>query len=475
MSPQAGDYTLAYDTDDDLLSIPETDPPDACQQHAQNAEYLRFYDPDSSMQAVKNHIHLRFPSLSVVDVGSTASTDAQMLRSVRLVDGRRLLIHLPSWYRRPLQHELGSITQELLNICWLQSLPKYRSKNQDRGQAALFSSRPWPPIEATNFTKDVTNTNHLTGFLPIILHHEYSTSATQRSMDFEIMLSEPPLGTSIPELEEALSQRERMSCDWQTGQLFRRIASNISPTGYFGPPAHVLAEHTSMPWLSDSMAGTYLRSDIGYPSWSEAFGELFYTALEEAGRSRITLPSHKLHVAFERFRPAFDVVKRPSLVAIDGCEDSQVLVLRRKESKRYPNSKPGVSEASEDESTDDAFINIGSFSTDVKVTGLKSWGHFVFGDPLFATCFLNTASDALIKGMNTAFSADDPLGDADLVEDPQDAHIRLLFYDIVHTMRGIARQHKGIRTPDSAQKEDMWWMRLRKALAKLDDMTAEED
>ncbi|KAI6779663.1 uncharacterized protein J7T54_007706 [Emericellopsis cladophorae] len=377
MSLQADDCALMYDTDDDLLSISDTDSSDACQQHAQKSEYLRFYDPDDSMQAVKDHIRLRFPSLSVVDVESTASTDAQMLRS--------------------------------------------------------------------------------------------------RGMDFEIMLSEPPLGTSILELEEALSQSERMSCDWQTGQLFRRIASNISPTGYFGPTAHVLAEHTSMPWLSDSVGGTYLRSDIGYPSWSQAFGELFYTALEEAGKSRITLPSYKLHVAFERFRPVFDVVKRPSLVAVDGCEDSHVLVLRRKESKRYASSRPSVSDASEDESADDAFRNIGNLSTDVKVTGLKNWGHFVFGDPLFATCFLNTASEDLTKGMNTAFSADDPLGDADLVEDPQGAHIRLLFYDIVHTMRGIARQHKGVRTPDSAQKEDMWWARLRKALAKLDVMTAQEE
>jgi hypothetical protein len=46
---------------------------------------------------------------------------------------------------------LGLITQEFVNIRWLQSLPGHNSKKQHKDQQVLVFSRPWPPIETTNF------------------------------------------------------------------------------------------------------------------------------------------------------------------------------------------------------------------------------------------------------------------------------------------------------------------------------------
>jgi hypothetical protein len=173
---------------------------------------------------------------------------------------------------------------------------------------------------------------------------------------------------------------------------------------------------------------------------------------------------------FERLRHLLDRVKRPSLVAIEGGENTNLLV-----------SVPGGSHEFQDlrsrelgKGSNGAVPGGLGGSGRTKVTGLRDWSNCIFGDPLIALRFANHPSQEFLEGLNTPISDSDPFGHAGVIEDRARAPERLALYECYHSLCGIARQYRRPRNPEM-DMELYWRKRLQDSLASLSTLGDEGD
>ncbi|RYP64400.1 hypothetical protein DL769_006681 [Monosporascus sp. CRB-8-3] len=206
----------------------------------------------------------------------------------------------------------------------------------------------------------------------------------------------------------------------------------------------------------------------------------------------------------------------PRLVVPDASDDTNLLVSRAPEhTKENPYSRsehvrsgeesttpssigdhdPAENEeqatASEKQTTSESAASARKPSN-IAVTGIWDWGSAVYGDPLFATAFNREASSEFLRGFRLSPRADtsppsrkaskrsrdednrrgedsDEYGEDDIIEDKDNASIRLLLYECYHATVGVVTQFYR-PGPDSNTKELTARRRLAATLVALNEV-----
>jgi hypothetical protein len=205
---------------------------------------------------------------------------------------------------------------------------------------------------------------------------------------------------------------------------------------------------------------------IGHQKWSDAYERLLLEVRDEASRKKISsIPFHRLHKQFERFRCILDHVMRPRLIALSGGDDSITLV------QRWAAT---VGERHTDSSV--APWAVGEGAKDwIQVTGFRDWSNLVFGDPLIAKVFcLNPSKDTIIGYTGDSEVASfSPALPAALIDDRRHVKTRLLLYQCYWTIKEIVRQPMlRCMQGDRASKPSPAWMELSDTLARLESITS---
>ena len=236
-------------------------------------------DPRVAAKALLRHVA---PELVVVNVESQVPWRVQQDLLIKLGDGRKLVLSLdPTANVKLLRCERDCVLSEGVLLDWLKSMPLFDSHNngdtssdnrstilekhgqissQQHGDSLVGGRR------ASNYLGDYASAVQM-----------YSSRCFERRLPAFALLARPQ-GFDLASLSEALSREEDASIDWQLGQLLRRTASHVSPTGMFGYAVDILSPSSLLPKSSVEMREG--MSSYGFPTWSQAF----HVMLEEVLR-----------------------------------------------------------------------------------------------------------------------------------------------------------------------------------------------
>ncbi|KFH42912.1 hypothetical protein ACRE_063640 [Hapsidospora chrysogenum ATCC 11550] len=432
---------------------------------------MSFLTPEKAVRAL---LHQLAPQLPVERIEPIPSAGVQQLYIIHLINKTPLLLALPPPPDvKPLRCERGSIAAEVALLKWLSnSISDKPGMGRYNGKAKWTTSGYQHQDTATLLQESGSVTpppidNYLKGFAPRLVQHSLPQSETNSP---ELILTDPPAGTTISTIQAPIGTEEQKSVDRQAGHLFRRISCHVSPTGNFGYAVDVLRRNSQMPVARFHHDSTTPPSDTGFPTWSQAFHLLLESVLRDLEDTWVQISYRTVRAHFERLRHLLDRVKRPSLVAIEGGEETNLLVsvpggsseiqdLRSRELGKGPNGAvPG---------------GLGG-SGGTKVTGLRDWSNCIFGDPLIALRFANRPSQEFLEGLNTPIGDSDPFDHAGVIEDRAHAPERLALYECYHSLCGIARQYRRPRDVE-VDMELYWRKRLQDSLASLSTLGGEGD
>lgn len=413
------------------------------------------------------------PELDVERVEKLPTARIQTLYNISLTDGRSMVLTGPpeADSKQALRSEERALTVEAAAVAWLASLPSQDSQPSQQGNHIVYGGCQ-PGRDIVNYTGDSVNVSYVSQFIPKL--YKFSPKKEEPPIK-ALALWEPTQGMTIAQLGRQLTEPERNSVDFQTGQLFRRLACHISPTGNFGPISHILRMRSSMP-VFHAMGillpspGEDPPSDIGRDSWSACFKGYMEEVASDLGDFYIQMRFDVLMKHYHRFKHLLDKVEVSRLVAIQGANDSNVMVSIPGETD-LPATGGWVVKKSQSSGISRRFNTKGEASIknrEIQVTGLRDWSFFCFGDPLMAYVFQDGASPDFIKGTKTRFSDTDPLQNKPLVEDEEHAPVRLLIYKAWHAACGVARQYRRVRDQDT-DWEMVWRHRFIDALEALDN------
>ncbi|KAF4973806.1 hypothetical protein FZEAL_9225 [Fusarium zealandicum] len=313
----------------------------------------------------------------------------------------------------------------------------------------------------------------------------------------EYNLSRPPRGIAVSALQRPLNHRERRAVDFQTGQLLRRISSQVSPTNKYGVAADVLSVPPSVVHNPAHRLEGGLHASRGADSWRVAFHNLWEAILRDGEDMSVMISYTTIRRHFDRFDYVLDAVTKPRLVVLDGGEDSNTLVLRPFETGRKANSltkgpngwkskpkptrrPPGkpvrddqrLEDAKEKkpDGTDDREDYLGQAQDaekgQIEVTGLRQWSNCIFGDPLLACVFSKRPSHDFWRGFDKSLETD---ALSSLVEDGPNAHIRLLLYECYWAIIAVVGEYYRPHI-DSSRRELAARKQLGGVLARLDEL-----
>ena len=424
---------------------------------------------------VHRALSLLAPELDVQSVERLPTARIQTLHNITLADGKSLVLATPPEIdrKRPLRSEEKAVKVEAAAIQWLAALPQEGCQRSQEGNRLAYGGCE-PGRAVVNYTGDSVNVSYVSGFIPKL--YKYIPSRGE-SGTTELALWDPVPGRTIAQLSRSLSAAERSSVDFQTGQLFRRVASHISPTGNFGPVGSILRSRSKVPFMnalgflhpSAQIEGTTesFASDIGRKSWSTCFRGYIEEVSADLSDFYIQMRFDVLRDHYSRFKHLLDKVETPRLVAMQGTDDSNVMVSIAGETDGalvggwslgdvQPNSSPKDTNSTGARSTVE----------DITVTGLRDWSFLCFGDPLFSYVFQNEPSFEFRRGLRTGFSDSDPLRHEPPIEDEHHAPVRLALYKAWHAACGVARQYRRVR--DNTDAEMIWRGTFIDALEALD-------
>ncbi|KAL5597040.1 hypothetical protein BROUX41_006293 [Berkeleyomyces rouxiae] len=366
----------------------------------------------------------------------------------------------------------------------------------------LTSSHPYksPSTLPSSFDYYSTIDSDLHVMFPVLLFHGRPQLEMISHKTYNIKKS--PWGTAVSHMKPPLSQRERKSVDFQVGGMLQKLARLQSPTGQFGPVTNVLnGPHCQSQFCFDHV------QDWTANTWELAFHRLLEGALRDGEDLYVTLPFNSIRTNVERFLPLLRHVTRPSLVCVDAGIDGNTLALRDEDMLRlsppeqmrmsslvkdarsrmmqydegYRSRKPASMYASAGQPLPDRTI----YDPNVTVTGLVDWSICVFGDPLFAEVFSYQPSSDLLQGFNDPMNYPElPMSQntsyrsssmshqyseqwSGLVEDSQNAYVRILLYECYHAVSRITAQFARPKTANTAT-EMAARRRLMLAISKLD-------
>ncbi|KAL0939442.1 uncharacterized protein CTRU02_206052 [Colletotrichum truncatum] len=464
-----------------------------------SANPTRIPPPAKPMQAVISHL---VPQATIQHVQAMSSVHCQRAYGVQISDGTSLvLVAPPPPMVKLLRSERASVVSEAAILRWLAKITIDQPLLQDWARkpevalgvdAALGS-------EGADLDKSIGGAaEDLQPFLPKLIAHTVASNEAGR----EFNLMRPTLGVPIPELNPPLSLSERKTIDFQTGQLYRKLCKLVSPTGRFGPAYAVLPLATcptpdaTRPARRD--VNTSLVESRGVQSWSMAFHSMLEAVLRDGEDMQVMLGYSSIRRHFKRFRYTLDDVTTPRLVAVDAGKDLNTLVVRkvRRKSTGSPvssrrqtaeedqcrthvkrDSDDSESELHDSESELHQDEHIAPYNqSNTIMSGMKDWSNFVFGDPLFAVNFCSGPSSEFLLGFNgtSPNQESSAIFSSDIIEDKENAHVRLLLYECYHTVTYIAREFFRPRK-DGTGRELEARKTLNKILAQLDAMDSVDD
>jgi len=360
------------------------------------------------VRRLKEILARTLPDISLGRVEEIPSTQLARLYSLRMSDDKNLLLSFaPSLAVRLLRHEATMLSSEASLISFI------TGKNPSSTEDTIEQ-----PIERS---KDLSQ---LIGLVPKLIKH----SANTREMAYPYSIFECTVGEPLSTVSIYLSIPERKEVDRQVGSMVRALASMTSPSGTFGTVDLVLPQQLT------AGVGTAAPSR-GAKTWSEGFNLLLEGALRDGEDIAVIIPYETIRNQYKRLSYRLDAVLQPRLLVLDAGSETNVLVQRPLE------SSPASASMSE-----------------TKLTGLRSWSQGVFGDPLLSSCF-EDPSEAFLEGWRE--------GGDDVVEDQENAEVRMMFYRVFRAVVGVVTEYYRPQG-DSSRKELDARRKLTSALAELE-------
>ncbi|KAK4185292.1 hypothetical protein QBC35DRAFT_504049 [Podospora australis] len=309
------------------------------------------------------------------------------------------------------------------------------------------------PNSASRCTTD-NDGNDLLHLIPSLIHHGREHTVFRQEFAFYAAPRGKPLSLLTPPLSSDSPRRELLQC--KLGDLCRRLAGLLSPTGRFGPLAAVQTTIANPRQPNIGSGGLFETGGAG--TWSVAFQSMLEGILRDGEDMAVVLSYATIRRHFRRLGYLLDEVTTARLVVLDAADESNILVTM-------------------DSQDDDAG------ESKIIVVGLSDWSSCVFGDPLLATAFSDPLqlphppSAAFLRGFNHTVSETEPGYPAGLnraiIEDVDKAPIRLLLYQVYHSVTRIVREFYRPRGDNSASELEAR-RALNLALTKLAEVSDDD-
>lgn len=348
------------------------------------------------------------PDKALGPVEELPSTQLSRLYELKMSDGSKLLLSFaPSLAVRLLRHESTMLSSEATLVKFITGIGR---QNVTR---AVESDKAGPSPALSSLLE----------LIPRLLKH----SPNNREMAYPYSIFEANAGVPLSTISVYLSIPERCDVDRQVGSMVRNLASLTSPSGAFGTVGRVLPDSND----TNTSSSPEMR---GSSSWSEAFGLLLEGILRDGEDMSVLVPYQSLRNHYRRLSWHLDAVTSPRLLMLDAGREINVMIER---------------------STEEG----GTVPRDgYRLVGLRSWSQGVFGDPLLCDCFENP-SEAFLEGWRG--------GTTDIIEDLENADIRLLIYCCFRAVVIIVTEYYRPQG-DSSRRELEGRRLLTSALAALE-------
>lgn len=348
------------------------------------------------------------PGSTLASAEELPSTQLARLYILNMSDGQKLILSFaPSLTTRLLRHEVTMLSAEAALLSFIAGA----DQGLGRGSSLRPRDEQSPPSA------------ELFDLVPKMLKH----SPNNKELAYPYSIFEAIVGTPLSALSIYLSLSERRLIDKQIGAMARKLASLTSPSGLFGPVSQVLPDPFTP---ASSSAATN-----GSTTWSKAFRWLLEGALRDGEDMSVLLPYEVIRAYYQQLSWCLDAVKTPRLLVLDAGSEINVMIERGSVDGKstIPSRYP-------------------------RLTGLRSWSQGIFGDPLISSCF-EEATEGFLEGWRDGFE--------EVIEDGENAEIRLLLYKCFRAVISIVTEYYRPR-PDSSRKELDARRRLTSALEELD-------
>ncbi|OTB12564.1 hypothetical protein K445DRAFT_14717 [Daldinia sp. EC12] len=433
------------------------------------------------LESMRLAIQKALPTITVESVSPLPSCRLLRFFSIKISDGRALVLSLPPPPTlRLLRSERGLNLSETLVTKWILEgvlEPPIKSENIAQGDINLHQhvqTHPAKNESEASSEKELTSRQDVLKFLPVLVAHV--PSSTELGSPFNIF--EPARGVTIGELPIPLTPSERKTVDFQKGQFVRQLSSFVSPNGLFGPATAVISPQLPSTDLhAAQLANLGLRNSR---TWKQTFHSLLESVLRDAEDMAVTISYEPIRNYFNNLSYLLDGVTTARLVILDASDDLNVLVSRtskpnvhkEEQDKQVITTGPEAKQIKTEEDESEKVIPTHSQDeTDqqtIAVTGLRDWSNCVFGDPLFAEVFSQGPTADFSRGFHSNLSS----SDNELVQDPATASARLLLYECYHATVGVVKQFYR-PGPASSDREIAARRRLAAALKRLDEVQME--
>lgn len=399
-----------------------------------------------------------------------------------------VLVLGPPSMLRLLRSEQWIIKSEAVIIKWIRGVllsdgsARMSNAQHEHGEGYLSGGSVWdqPRSHDEKTTKDVD----LLRLLPALIDHSQSSKELGSAYNVLSHLD----GTSFSSLPSCLSISERRYVDLQAGRLIRRLSHLKSPSGKFGPAISVLCPTD----VVQSRAGGSMENPGGMDSWALAFHAILEGILRDAEDMAVTIPYEAIRRQFRRLRYFLERVIVPRLVILDAAHESNIMAQRTAPGH---DARMKTNTVLEDpfEDSDESDISQGGgrrqgceHAPSIRLTGLREWSNCIFGDPLMAMVFSDKPSREFLHGFNGQSKKNKDHVDegdgrsgsggfhswpmyGDIVEIPEEAHVRLLLYQCYHATVAIVKEFYRPRC-DSTSREFAARKRLNRALMRLEEV-----
>ncbi|KAI0098389.1 hypothetical protein F4814DRAFT_443074 [Daldinia grandis] len=450
---------------------------------AQRSFPISSMDRINPLESMRLAIQKALPNITVESVSPLPSCRLLRFFSVKISDGRALVLSLPPPPTlRLLRSERGLNLSETLVTKWLleaileppievENIARRNISPDQHVQGALVKDELESSFKReTNLRQDVLK------YLPILVTQV--PSSTELGSPFKIF--EPARGVTIRELPTPLTPPERSTVDFQKGQLVRQLSSFVSPNGLFGPATAVISPQLPSTDLhAAQLANLGLRNSR---TWKQTFHSLLEGVLRDAEDMAVTISYEPIRSYFNRLGHLLDGVTTARLVILDAADDLNILVSRSSKqdiSKDEDNKQLIPAQDTKQIKTEDTSEKIIPEQTlqdksteppdanhhPIAVTGLRDWSNSIFGDPLFSEIFSQEPTADFLRGFHQS-------SHANLIEDPASASERLLLYECYHATVNVVQQFYR-PGPSSSDREIAARRRLAAALKQLDGVDDE--
>ncbi|KAK4136213.1 hypothetical protein BT67DRAFT_491732 [Trichocladium antarcticum] len=413
-------------------------------------------------QAIRDMLGAAIPPDAAIEkVHMVQSLRPQRIYEVVLSHGRTLhLVQPPPTMFRPMRSEQDMVASEAAAVRWIREA----AATHEQAPCAPDPHHPHPPLQT---------------LLPTLLHA--GRDRTPFAASFAVYAPVPGVPLALLPHQPGPDSHDHDHIQAQLGSLARSLARLTSPTGRFGPVAAVVCPLDSLPTTPPPP-----------PSLSSS------PSATATATATATKPRHHHHHHHHHYHPGTRHGHSPGsgsagLLARTRGADRWAVAFhsmleggdegrggRGGEVEEEEGGRGGVGDKKGDATDGNAVEE--QDTPRLRVSGLRDWSSCVFGDPLLAAVF----SDPLQQPPPAAFLAgfnggtvertrtrdhDLPL-DTSIVDDADNAWIRLLLYQVYHAVAHIVSGFYRPR-PDSSARELEARRRLNEVLARLADVPDE--